>query len=441
MKKVTIRISKSLCDQIRKDLSRPHKFAFERVGFVIGYSTSISENEDLICISEYIKIDDDNYIKDNTVGARINSDAIRKGMQIAMNKKCSVFHVHVHLGKETPEFSLTDLEELPKIAEAMVNANSRNVHGVLILNSNGANAILKIKESKGNVCLKKVTIVGYPMFFNQTSYENANFDENRYDRQSFLGINAQKIISKVKVGIIGLGGGGSHIIQQLAHLGVQNYVIFDGDYVSNSNLNRLIGATLEHAKFKQQKVDTAIALIKGLQPTANITFVNDKWEEKPELLQSCDVALGGVDTFATRRDIETICRRYLIPYIDIGMDVRIVEYESPRMYGQLILSLAGFPCMKCMGFLTEENLALEAAKYGDAGPKPQVVWANGVLASNAIGLFTDLITGWSGRNDNMIYQEYDGNKLTLNKSYRLDYLDNEKCTHFPLKEVGPVRWM
>mgnify|MGYP003640909620 CR=1 FL=1 len=440
MKEVTLRISQELCKQIKKDLSRPHKFAYERVGFVIGNSKTISENEDIICISEYISIDDYHYIKDDSVGARINEDAIRNAMQISMNRKCSIFHVHVHYGEGTPEFSLTDLDELPSIADAMVNANSSNVHGVLLLNSNGANAILRIKKSKGNVHLKKIAIIGYPMFFNKSFYESSVFDEERYDRQSFLGINAQKIISEIRVGIVGLGGGGSHIIQQLAHLGIQNYVIFDDDYVSNSNLNRLIGATIEDVKNKNQKTTVATRLIKGLQPNANIAIINDKWEERPELLQSCDVAFGAVDSFASRRDLELVCRRYLLPYLDIGMDVRILENQNPRKYGQLILSLTGSPCMKCMGFLNEENLALEAAKYGDAGSKPQVVWANGVLASNAIGLFTDLITGWSGRKDRIVYQEYDGNKLTMNKSYRLDYLKNKKCKHFPLSEVGPISW-
>lgn len=440
MKEVTLRISQDLCNQIRNDISRPHKFAYERVGFVIGNSKVLSESEDLICISEYIAIDDNHYIKDETVGARINEDAIRNAMQIAMNKKCSIFHVHVHFGEGTPDFSLTDFDELPSIAEAMVNANPSNVHGVLLLNSNGANAILKIKKSKGKVYLKKITVIGYPMVFNKDFYEPTVYDENRYDRQTFLGIDSQKIISKVRVGIVGLGGGGSHVIQQLAHLGVQNYVIFDDDYVSNSNLNRLIGATIKDVENNRQKTSIAVRLIKGLQPDANIIFVNEKWEEKPELLQSCDVVLGAVDSFASRRDLELICRRYLMPYIDIGMDVIILEDENPRMFGQLILSIPGSSCMKCMGFLTEENLAFEAAKYGDAGSKPQVVWANGVLASNAIGLFTDLITGWSGRKDCMVYQEYDGNKLTMTKSYRLDYLKNKKCKHFPLSEVGPIKW-
>ena len=44
------------------------------------------------------------------------------------------------------------------------------------------------------------------------------------------------------VGIVGLGGGGSHIVQQLAHIGIHYFTCFDGDVVEYTNLNRLVGA-------------------------------------------------------------------------------------------------------------------------------------------------------------------------------------------------------
>src|SRR5205814_9026266 len=48
--------------------------------------------------------------------------------------------------------------------------------------------------------------------------------------------------------------------------------------------------------------------------------------------------------------------------------------------------------MKCLGFLTEENLRQEANQYGAAGGRPQVVWANGILASLAVGILVDMAT-------------------------------------------------
>jgi tRNA A37 threonylcarbamoyladenosine dehydratase len=57
-----------------------------------------------------------------------------------------------------------------------------------------------------------------------------------YERQTFLGSRAR--LSSATVAIVGLGGGGSHIIQQLAHLGVGHLVGIDHDRAEDSNLNR-----------------------------------------------------------------------------------------------------------------------------------------------------------------------------------------------------------
>ena len=178
MKKVTIRIPDELCQQIRKDLDRKHDFAYERLGFAIGKSKELHDDDELIIITDYIPVDDDHYIEDNSVGARINSDAIRNAMQIAMNKKCSIFHIHEHHGTGTPTFSFTDLNELPRIVDAMINANPKNIHGLLLLSEDGINATVKMKPSKGEAILEKVIRVGFPMSFNEAWYQNAVFDEN-----------------------------------------------------------------------------------------------------------------------------------------------------------------------------------------------------------------------------------------------------------------------
>ena len=41
----------------------------------------------------------------------------------------------------------------------------------------------------------------------------------RFSSQSFLGAEAGHVFESAIVGIVGLGGGGSHIAQQLAHVG------------------------------------------------------------------------------------------------------------------------------------------------------------------------------------------------------------------------------
>jgi hypothetical protein len=121
-------------------------------------------------------------------------------------------------------------------------------------------------------------------------------------------------------------------------------------------------------------------------------------------------------------------------YIDIGMDVH--GKEKPAIGGQVLLSSPGGLCMRCMGFLTDEKLAEEATRYGDAGFRPQVVWSNGVLASIAVGLAVDIVTGWTRRALSHAYVVYDGNKTTISESITLRNLNITTCSHFSDADVG-----
>lgn len=263
---------------------------------------------------------------------------------------------------------------------------------------------------------------------------------DRYTRQSFLGEDSQKIISQAVIGVIGLGGGGSHIVQQLAHIGFLNFVIFDPQFIEDSNLNRMVGAKARDVLDKKPKVEIAKRIIENIHSDATIEAFSLRWQNNPEVLKKCDIIFGCVDSFKERQELEIFSRRFVIPYIDIGMDVFDSDGEQPRMVGQLILSLPGGLCMRCLGFLDEEKLSLEASKYGSAGPKPQVVWANGVLASSAIGMAINLLTGWSSSFKMPIYQSYDGNSGTLTPHPKLSYLNCESCSHFPKGEVGYPRF-
>lgn len=258
----------------------------------------------------------------------------------------------------------------------------------------------------------------------------------RFSRQSFLGGAGQAAIERSVVGIAGLGGGGSHFAPQLAHIGFLNFEIFDADLVDESNLNRMMVAVESDVAAGTLKVNAAKRRIQEIHSAANVGIHPCRWQEKPELLRKCDLVFGSVDTFAERRELETACRRYLIPLIDIGMDLIQVGDEPPLMGGQVILSMPGHPCMFCYGFLNEEKLTREANKYGAAGGRPQVAWANGVLASTAIGIAVDLLTDWTRQLRAPVYLQYRGNVGTMSEHPRLTYFQGCPCKHYPSDQVG-----
>jgi molybdopterin-synthase adenylyltransferase len=261
----------------------------------------------------------------------------------------------------------------------------------------------------------------------------------RYSRQSFLGAQAQTQFTDCVVGLVGLGGGGSHIAQQLAHLGFQQYVLFDAQTVDESNLNRLVGATTADVETCQLKVAIAERLIRSLQAEARIEVHECRWQDEPLALRRCDLVFGSVDGLQERRELEACTRRFLIPYIDIGLDVTSIGDEPPILAGQVVLSMPGDYCMRCMGMLTERALADEVSLYGQAGPHPQVVWANGVLASTAIGIAVDLLTDWTRQLRRPVYLIFEGNTGKVNPAGQLAYLpEHVTCSHFPLDDLGDV---
>jgi molybdopterin/thiamine biosynthesis adenylyltransferase len=260
------------------------------------------------------------------------------------------------------------------------------------------------------------------------------------DRQSFLGGQSSAILDGTRVAIIGLGGGGSHVAMQLGHLGVGEFLLIDPDVVEDSNLNRLVGATQQDVRRAASKTSVAARVLAGVNPRVRIQAETTKWQICAAAIRTCDVVFGCVDSIGEREQIETAARRYLIPYIDIGMDV----HKSAGQYfigGQIALSMPPGPCLRCMGIVDDRSLELEAKQYGAAGGRPQVVWPNGLLASLAVGYFVQLITPWHRQEHVSVLLEFDGNSQTVFPSNKLHYLESVRCPHFAdLEDLGDPFW-
>ena len=203
----------------------------------------------------------------------------------------------------------------------------------------------------------RVTIVGYPIELNTTAQPAASkSSQARFTRQSFLGPYAQNAIENVALGIVGLGGGGSHIVQQSAHLGFRHFRVFDDDAVDATNLNRLVGSwQIDALGETLQRLCVARRVIRARTPDAEVLVVPKRWQECPESLRGCDLVFGCVDTFSERQQLEAFCRRFLIPYVDIGMDVHQVIGELAKAGGtsNTLNTLVALACF-VSAFLTEE---------------------------------------------------------------------------------------
>jgi len=260
---------------------------------------------------------------------------------------------------------------------------------------------------------------------------------NWLDRQSFLGVDSDATLASLTVGLVGLGGGNSHVVQQLAHLGVGGYVLVDDDDISLTNLNRLVGGTFADVISKRPKLQISERVILAVNPEARISAHQARWQVVGDALKTCDIIIGGVDHIRSKGELEGFCRRFMIPYIDMGMDVHRIEATGEYLVaGQVVLSSPGEPCLRCLGVVTDEALEAEAKRYGDAGSKPQVVWPNGVLASTAVGLLVQMVTPWHRAPTRSAYFAYDANLGTVTPSDRLRRRAGKACPHYPPRAVG-----
>jgi len=256
------------------------------------------------------------------------------------------------------------------------------------------------------------------------------------DRQSFLGPNSANTLRAMTIGVVGGGGGGSPILQQLAHAGVGTFLPVDHDRATRTNRNRLIGMEPLDALLGRFKARMAKRLIRRINPKAHVRPIVGRWEDNTAALLCCDLIVGAIDTFKARAELEDFCRAHLIPYCDLGMDVHELPDGGFFVGGQVAFSLPGDLCMRCMGIITDTRLSQEASRYGAAGPAPQVVWTNGALASAAVNLIISLFTPWHSAAPRSTCIELDANQGTMAESNRVTSFRGTQCRHHPLIEAG-----
>lgn len=128
-----------------------------------------------------------------------------------------------------------------------------------------------------------------------------------------------------KIGIIGLGGTGSYILDQIAKTPVDEILLFDSDEFLLHNAFRSPGApTAEVLNEGKKKVDYFASIYsnmhRGIIPYAvKITELNI------ELLQGLSFVFICIDSNIARGLIISALQSYQIPYIDVGLGVEVVE--------------------------------------------------------------------------------------------------------------------
>jgi molybdopterin/thiamine biosynthesis adenylyltransferase len=245
--------------------------------------------------------------------------------------------------------------------------------------------------------------------------------ESRYDRQIRLfGAEGQQRLEALRVAVVGLGGLGSHVAQQLAYLGVRVFALVDHDRTTLTNTNRLVGSGVVDASARRLKVSVAARMIERIQPGAAITLVPEPFisEAGFAALHASSLVVGCMDDDASRLILNEFCQAYERPYMDIATDV---DPGPPvRFGGRMLYSVDGEQCVYCKDLLDPDAIQSAFSTPGQrrdaeriygvpravlAGTGPAVVSLNGLIASAAV---TELLADITGLRPAVRHLEYVG---------------------------------
>ncbi len=205
-------------------------------------------------------------------------------------------------------------------------------------------------------------------------------------------------VHAARIGVVGLGGGGSHVIQQLAHLTVDKLVGVDADLLEHHNRSRVVAT--ERGDVGKKKLRAMKRIVrKASDGKTTFVAVDDTFPDPRTLgpLATCDIIVGCVDTLHTRRLLQEFAWQHAVPLVDIGLAIAPTPVPCrPAVGGQVFVGVPGGPCMWCAGVLTTATLAAERDENGyvRGGGEAQVVSLNGTLASQAVTEVLNLLTGF-----------------------------------------------
>jgi molybdopterin/thiamine biosynthesis adenylyltransferase/rhodanese-related sulfurtransferase len=266
----------------------------------------------------------------------------------------------------------------------------------------------------------------------------------RYSRQIILpeiGETGQKKLQDARVLVIGAGGLGCPVLQNLASAGVGNLGIVDGDMVDETNLHRQLLYTLKDCG--KSKSETAMKAILELNPEINVTAFTEFFttENAARIIDEYQIIVDCTDAIAVRYLINdvTVAKRIPVVYASIHKfegQVSVFNYKNGPSYRCLFPEQEGLNAVpNCvvsgvLGVLPNTIGTLQATEVLKIILEIGKVLSGKLLIYDALNFQTQIID--FARNSKMIEKGFINGSLLLNSKRKNEDLNPEafleKCS-------------
>jgi molybdopterin/thiamine biosynthesis adenylyltransferase len=247
---------------------------------------------------------------------------------------------------------------------------------------------------------------------------------DRFDRSiRFFGRDGQEKLRAATVVVMGCGGLGTHVGQQLALSGVGEIRAIDDEELDVTNKNRYVTARATDPVPGSPKVDLFERMIREIDPSIAVVKVNGPLLslEAFDAIKTADYIFGCLDNEGSRLVLTELCAAYAKPYFDLASD--IIPGDQPRYGGRVCVAWNGNGCPVCLDVIDLKEAQRELADphvrkdmddiYGvDRAlldqKGPSVVSINGVVASLGVMEFMVAATGIREPQRLLTYHGYRG---------------------------------
>lgn len=389
-------------------------------------SPSLSGTHQRLLVHHIVLLQPDHFAEQNGAFLQLEGSAAEAVAKHAVENQWGLVEIHSHPFADTSVgFSSTDTGYgLPRFRWFAKKVQRSFPHVMLVFGKNSADGLIYDSNSNSMRTVDRITILNSPIRqFEMNQNHTKTFDDGYLKRTSrqiqAFGEHGQAQLARIRVGIVGLGGIGGFVTQQLALLGIRNFVLVDADTVETTNLNRLVGASIHDAVAHIPKVRVLERLIDQLDPNAKVQLFQEMFPTQATVnaLKHVDVLFGCTDTHGSRMLINEFALQYMLPYIDIGVGIQ--SDSDGRIHeagGQFRVLLPERFCLQCIGALDADQAARDLlppesrATHQVRGyipaediPAPSVGFLNSALASMAVGEFMNLITGFQDASEIVYY--------------------------------------
>lgn len=371
-------------------------------------------------------------------GLELDQSVQRELLRLASAEGLSQVDFHTHPG-DGPGVGFSGIDDRNEAALARYLAERLpgTLYGSVVMN--GSSMAARVWQAReGELRAVPMTVPTLGASVARAGDGLASMDEARFDRQvSAFGRGFQQRMRELRVGIVGVGGIGSVIVEELTRIGVADWVLVDHDVVEISNLNRLLGSTLRDVTEEVSKVDVAARNIRRSDAEARVVALRCTvfTERALNALRTCDVLIASTDNDSSRMVLNALSAQYLIPLAHAGVNLGVDgEGNFDDISGEVALPELGTWCLLCGGMIDagraaqdlarpEERQLMQQHGYLPGVAAPAVYHLNAVVASLAVAEIHNLVAPYRALRRYVVYRDLQGEVMPI------EVPKSEGCLH------------